>query len=66
MEGSPAFDVGLNKDDILISINGDPAHKYKLEELMYFFYHNENDRLRIEVERDGVPMKFEFRLRRMF
>jgi hypothetical protein len=66
MEGSPAFDVGLKKDDILISINGDPAHKYKLEELMYFFYHNENDRLRIEVERDGVPMKFEFRLRRMF
>ncbi|MDP3352729.1 MAG: hypothetical protein Q8S44_03195, partial [Flavobacteriaceae bacterium] len=66
MEGSPAFASGLKKDDILVSINGDPAYKYKLEELMYFFYHNEHDRLRIEVERNGIPMKFEFRLRRMF
>lgn len=64
--GSPAFEAGLMKDDIFVSINGEPAYKYKLDELMYLFYHNENDKLRIEVERNGVPMKFEFRLRRMF
>lgn len=65
-ENSPAFEAGLKKDDIFLSINGIPAHKYKLEELTYFFYHNENDKLKIEVERNGVLKKFEFRLRRMF
>ncbi|MDP2088075.1 MAG: aspartyl protease family protein [Flavobacteriaceae bacterium] len=65
-EGSPAFEAGLMKDDIFVSINGEPAYKYKLEELTYFFYHNENDKLRIEVKRNGILMKFEFRLRRMF
>jgi hypothetical protein len=65
-EGSPAFEVGLMKDDILVRINGEPAYKYKLEEIVYFFYHNENDKIKLEIERNGIPMKFEFRLRRMF
>lgn len=66
MEDSPAFLAGLKKEDVLVSINGDAAHKYKLEELMYFFFHNENHKIRIEVERNGVPLKFEFKLKRMF
>lgn len=66
VEGSPAFEAGLKKEDILVSINGDAAYKYKLDELTYFFYHHENNKLRIEVERNGVRLKFEFKLRRMF
>jgi len=65
-EGSPAHEVGLMKDDVLISINSNLAYKYKLEELMYFFYNQEDDKIRLQIERDGVPMKFEFRLRKMF
>ena len=66
IDGSPAFEAGLMKDDIFVRINGEPAYKYKLEELTYFFYNNENDKLKIEIERNGIPMKFEFRLRKMF
>lgn len=66
MEGSPAYEAGLMKDDLFVKINGEPTYKFKLEELTYFFYNNENDKLKIEIERNGIPMKFEFRLRRMF
>lgn len=65
-EGSPAYDAGVKNDDILVSINGEPAYLYKLEELMYFFYHHENDKIKIGIERNGIPMRFEFRLKRMF
>ncbi|MCM2303049.1 MAG: aspartyl protease family protein [Flavobacteriaceae bacterium] len=63
---SPAFEAGLMKDDVLIMINGEPAYKYKIEEIIYFFYLNENDKIKLEIERNGMPLKFEFRLRRMF
>ena len=66
IKDSPAFEAGIMKDDILVNINGTPAHRYKLDELMYFFYQNENDKIKLEIERNGVLMKFEFRLRRMF
>lgn len=65
-DGSPAHEVGLKKDDVLVSINSNLAYKYKLEEIMYFFFNEVDDKIKLVVERNGVPMKFEFRLRKMF
>ncbi len=65
-EGSPADEAGLKKDDILVNINSEPTYTYKLEELMYIFFHDEGHRIRLEIERKGVPMKFEFKLKKMF
>lgn len=64
--GSPAAEAGLKVGDVLVSINSHLAYKYKLEELMYFFYNEEHDRIKMQIERDGVPMRFEFILRKMF
>ncbi|QOD61677.1 aspartyl protease family protein [Polaribacter haliotis] len=62
VKGSPAFKAGLNAEDILVKINGKPAHNYTLNNIINEFQERENKIIRITVDRKGVLLKFEFRL----
>ncbi|WP_299716083.1 aspartyl protease family protein [uncultured Tenacibaculum sp.] len=62
IEDSPAFKVGMEKGDLIKRINGKPAHEYSLDDINGIFSYKPGRRVIIEVERDGLPLKFKFKL----
>lgn len=62
LENSPADLVGIQEGDIILSINGKPAHQLTLKELIGKFKSGHNKKIRMYVQRSGVEMKFQFRL----
>lgn len=62
---SPAAEAGLKKGDVIITINGRPVHRYSLGKITDLFSSREGRRIKLEVERQGEEMKFEFRLRKI-
>lgn len=63
---SPANRVGLNKGDIILSINGKQAHDYSLQKIVSMFYGNIGDKIKLKVERDGRELLFTFLLEDVF
>lgn len=61
-ENSPAFNAGLMIGDIVLSINGKDASQYTLQQIIHRFYEAEGKQIRLEVERNGVILKFNFTL----
>ena len=59
---SPAFKVGLKVGDVIKRINGKAAHEYHLNEIIDMFHTKPGKKIRIEVERAGIKLKFEFKL----
>lgn len=64
LKGSPGNEAGLLPDDVIIRINGFRAHELTLTELLSKFQAGNNRKIRMFIERKGVPMKFEFRLKK--
>ncbi|MDO6676678.1 aspartyl protease family protein [Tenacibaculum sp. 1_MG-2023] len=62
VENSPAFKAGLQVEDVIKRINGKAAHEYHLNEIIDMFHTKPNKKIRMEVERNGVKLKFMFRL----
>jgi hypothetical protein len=62
VEGSPADKAGLQEGDIILRINNTPAYELTLQKLIQRFQEKDNKRIRMTIERNGVRMKFEFRL----
>ncbi|WP_299839836.1 aspartyl protease family protein [uncultured Tenacibaculum sp.] len=62
IEDSPAYKVGMEKGDLIKRINGKPAHEYSLDDINGIFSYKPGRRVIIEVERDGLPLKFKFKL----
>ncbi|WP_347174622.1 retropepsin-like aspartic protease [Polaribacter uvawellassae] len=62
LENSPAGLAGIQKDDVVIEINGIKAHQMTLKELLGKFQSGHNRKIRMTIERFGVRMKFQFRL----
>jgi hypothetical protein len=60
---SPAHEAGLRIGDVILSIGNQSAHKYSLQDLMQMFYGEDNTRIRLQIDRKGVPMSFKFRLK---
>ncbi|HLA54748.1 MAG TPA: PDZ domain-containing protein [Flavobacterium sp.] len=60
---SPADLCGLQKGDIIISINRTPCERYTLQEINNMFKSEEGRLIELEVERNGKAMKFKFRLK---
>ena len=61
-KNSTAALSGIQKDDILVSINGQPAYKYSLEKINSILKSDEERWITIEVERENKLLKFKFQL----
>ncbi|MCW8980525.1 MAG: aspartyl protease family protein [Altibacter sp.] len=62
-EDSPAALAGVEKNDEIISINGRPAYKYKLYEIVALFSSEEGKRIKLQIERNGVKFIKKFDLK---
>ncbi len=62
LKKSAADKVGLLKDDIILKINGKSAYELTLSNIIHKFQERDKKKIRITVRRNGVIMKFEFRL----
>ena len=63
LKNSPADLVGLEKDDVIKRINGNPAYTYTLSQINALFHDKPNKRISLEIERAGQKYKFKFRLK---
>lgn len=61
-EGSPAEKVGLQVDDVIVSINGKETHLIKLQDVINFFRDRPGKLIRLRIERNKELMSFEFKL----
>ncbi len=61
-ENSPAYNAGLQKDDIILKINNKPAHEYTLGDILGKLREKNGKRIKLLIVRKGVKMKFSFRL----
>jgi hypothetical protein len=59
---SSADKAGLLKGDIILSMNNKPTYEYKLGEIIQKFSTKDKAKIRMTIEREGIKMKFEFRL----
>ncbi|WP_226789128.1 retropepsin-like aspartic protease [Polaribacter porphyrae] len=62
LKNSPAEKAGILKDDIILKLNGVPSYDYTLGKIIQKFQEKSGRKIRITVERNGVKMKFQFRL----
>ena len=51
---SPAFNAGLQEDDILLKINGRPAFKFTLSEISNLLSSKDGKKIKLIVERNGM------------
>lgn len=62
VKNSPAFHVGLLKDDIILRINGNDSHNLTLGDIIHKFQERDKKKIKMVISRNGVKMKFEFKL----
>ncbi|MCH4553700.1 PDZ domain-containing protein [Aestuariibaculum sp. L182] len=62
-ENSPAAIAGVQINDIVLSVNGKPAHHFTLQKIMEMFYEDAGKHIRLKVERNGVDLAFNFVLK---
>lgn len=60
---SPAALCGLLKDDVLVSINKMPCHRYSLQQINSMLKSEEGKVMEFEITRNGKLMKFKFTLK---
>lgn len=61
-KNSPAAVSGLQKEDIIVRINGKPGYEYTLEKINALLKSEDEDWITFEIERDSQIMKFRFHL----
>ena len=60
---SPAEVSGLQKGDIIVSINRMPCYRMSLQEINYILKSEEGRNIELEIERKNKKMRFSFRLK---
>lgn len=61
-KNSPAASSGLQKGDVIVSINKIPAYKYTLQKINSILKSEEEKWITMEIEREGQILKFKFQL----
>jgi len=64
-DNSPASKVGIKEGDLIVRINGRSSYHYKLQDIIEKFYEKDNKKVKLLIDRNGVEIKFEFRLKKM-
>lgn len=64
-KNSPAEKVGLKIGDKLNKINGKKAHNFTIQKITDLFQSEEGKKIKLEVERDGKKIEFEFYLEKI-
>ena len=59
---SPAYHAGVQKNDLIMSVNGNKSYEFTLAELLAKFQTKDNQKVRMTIERRGVQKKVQFRL----
>ena len=60
---SPAYKAGLMLNDVVLAINGKPAHAFTLQQITHMFYDDDGKRIRLTVDRNGKELSFNFHLK---
>lgn len=63
VKNSSAEKVGLQKNDIILNINGIQSHEFNLEKIIEKFQEKDGKKITISVDRKGQKLKFEFYLK---
>ncbi len=64
-ENSPAARVGLKKGDRILSINGKKGYQYNIQSITDLLHSEEGKKIKIEVERNGMQLRYYFYLEKI-
>lgn len=64
-ENSPAYRAGIKEGDKIVSINNKKAYGYTIQKIVELFQSVEGRKIKIEVEREGKILEFEFYLEKI-
>jgi len=62
-KGSPADLAGLQKNDILLEVNGSKTFHFTLKKINRHFYDEDDTLVQLKIERNGRVLKKEFKLK---
>lgn len=65
-EGSPAHKAGLQKGDVVLTVNGKSTHQLSLQQIISMFYGNTGKFIKLKVERGQEVLTFSFKLEALF
>jgi len=65
-ENSPAEKAGLMLGDVILYINNKSTDRFTLQQISHMFYDEHGQRIKLEVERNGVELTFVFYLDDVF
>lgn len=64
-ENSPADRAGVKINDKIIKINGKKSYNYSIQKITDLFQSEEGKKIKLEVERNGEQLEFEFYLEKI-
>lgn len=63
VENSPAYNIGLQKNDLILNINGIQTHELTLGSILEKLQEKDGKKIKITIQRNGEKLKFEFYLK---
>ena len=64
-ENSPAKNTGLILGDVILAVNNKEVHLYSLQDIIQMFYGEEGKRISLLIDRNGIQLRFNFRLEKL-
>ena len=61
-QGSPAQKIGLQKGDVILTIDNNASYRYSLQEINQIFRSSPGRIINLEIERGGIKLKFRLKL----